>query len=414
MSKKIVYIQHASEFGGSVMSLFYILEGFKKYYKDEIRPIVVFSKKNKHIENFYQKNGYATKFFSTIYTYEHTQALVYNLYNIFSLYKELLQLFNLIRSYNRTIKIIEELKPDIVHLNSIVLLGSAIALKRKNIPFIWHVREHSKKGIFGLRRFIIKKIISKSNSRLIFISNSDRASWGNPINSEVIYNFVDFNKFDYNLAKKSLIGGVKIPENGFKILFLGGVNKIKGTIYLIKAISELQRKYKIDDVILLFAGGNYVMPNSIFYKFIRYILPFFNMHTYSQQIDNEILKSKFPSNFIKLPFINNVEDLFIDSDLLIFPSIRPHFARPIMEAMVMKKPVIGSNLEGVKELIINDFNGILITPKSHLEIMNSVLFCKNNPIKCKEFGENGYDFAKNKFQDFIAINAIYNEYIKIL
>jgi glycosyltransferase involved in cell wall biosynthesis len=412
MQKKIVYIQHASEFGGSVMSLFYILEGFKKYYNNTISPTVILAKKNSLIEKFYKKNGYETKYYSTIYTYEHTQALVYNLFNIFSFYKEIVQIINIFRSYYRTIRIINDLKPDIVHLNSIVLIGSALALKKKKIPFVWHIREHSKKGHFGFRRFLIKKIILNSKARLIFICKSDKKSWGNPHNSNVIYNFVDFEKFDFNSKKNEIFQDFKIPINGFRILFLGGVNKIKGSIYLIKAISKLQKIYDLNNVYLIYAGGEYIVPEYFVYRILRKVLPFFGLGTYSQKIDKEISKSKYPENFIRLPFIKNVEDLFLNSDLLIFPSIRPHFPRPIMEAMVMKKPVIGSNLEGVTELITHDFNGLLINPKSYLDIAKAIYFFIENPSKCKEFGENGHEIAKSKFQDFIAINAIYDEYKK--
>lgn len=59
---------------------------------------------------------------------------------------------------------------------------------------------------------------------------------------------------------------------------------------------------------------------------------------------------------------------FINSlDLLVVPSIREPLGNVIIEAGYLKKPVIASCVDGIPELISNNYSGILLKPKYQLE-----------------------------------------------
>ena len=82
---------------------------------------------------------------------------------------------------------------------------------------------------------------------------------------------------------------------------------------------------------------------------------------------------------------------------MVFPSIRPHFARPIIEAGAMSLPVIGSDLGGVSELVQNGQNGYLTKPRDYVEIANRLNDLLNDQKKCRILGENGYQKAIKSF-----------------
>ena len=323
--KKILYIQHASSFGGSAMSLLYTLQGLKKEFHKDYKIIIALAKWNQELSNFYTDYGFEVVKPKWIDTYEHSQAVSYNIFNPFGLFLEIKQQLNILKARRNTKILLESIKPDIVHLNSVVLLGSAIEINKMKIPLVWHVREHSTNGFMGLRRKRIIKSLIKFSNKIIFICNSDKISWGNPRNGIVIYNFIDFRKFDCTLKDN-------VNKNEFNVLFLGGMNKIKGTNIMINAFSDFVKKNNDKNIFLIFAGGVYQKPQYIIYKIASKILPFICLNTYSSSVEKLIIDLNIEKNIIRLPFIKNVEQLYQIADVLVFPSTKPHFSRPIIEA----------------------------------------------------------------------------------
>lgn len=408
--KKILFIQHATGFGGSAMSLLYTIQGIRKFANEQYEIIVALAKWTKPLSELYENSGFEVIKPDRIDTYEHTQLVKYKLWNPIHLVKEIIQKIRIRKARLNTESLIDRVKPDIVHLNSVVLVGSALAAKKKKIPLVWHVREPSVKGLFGLRRAIIKKYLRTLPDKVIFICNADRKSWGNPENGKVVYNFVDFAKFDFNMERPNEICGINIPKSDLNILFLGAVSRVKGGIYLIKAVNKLLVKYPNKKIYLLFPGGIYDAPKYFIYQIATIILPLFGQGTYAQKIEKEIGNSPRPDRFIKFRFIKNVAQLIAASDLVVFPSIRPHFARPIIEAGAMGKPIIGSRLGGVEELIQNNKNGFYVKSKSADELAKKLDYFLNNRDELSIMGMNGYQIAIQKFQAKENVISILNIY----
>ena len=173
---KILYIQHASEFGGSVVSLKNQLLELKKSYKN-IKITILLVKYNENIMNYYESFGFETVYFEKIHTFEHTTAKYYNLYNPFDLLLFIIQAIYMPISIYRSIKSIIKVNPDIVHLNSSVLIPSAIAVKLLNKKLVWHIRENPYFGFLKIRYYIFSNIINLLSDYIIFICNSDRVVW---------------------------------------------------------------------------------------------------------------------------------------------------------------------------------------------------------------------------------------------
>lgn len=412
--KKILFIQHASQFGGSAMSLMYTLQGIKDFTCDNYEVVVALAKWTKPLADFYQQEGFEVVKPQRIETYEHTQSVHYNLLNPIDLFNELKQQIRIRNAINNTEALIDRVKPDIVHLNSVVLLGSALAVKNKKKYLVWHVREPSVKGLFGVRRLLIRQLLKRLADKVIFICKADQISWGNPNNGIVIYNFVDFKKFNINLENPTEIHGINLPKGDLIVLFLGALGRVKGGLILVKAINTLMKKYPWKSIYLLFPGGIYTPPTYLLYRIASTLLPIIGLGTYSQNITKEIKNSSHPENFKKFPFVKEVSKLFAATDILVFPSIRPHFARPILEAGAMGKPVIGSNLGGVIELIEDSKNGFLVKPKSVHSLVEKLSYFLENKQEIKRMGMNNHNLALDKFQSIHNITQIVSVYDSLI
>lgn len=385
------------------MSLLYTLQGIKKSEKDAIHLIVALAKWNKQLAYFYTSYGFDVVKPEWIDTYEHTTALSFNLLNPISLFKEVSQRLKIYSAKNNTKKLLADVKPDLVHLNSLVLVGSAKACKEGNVPFVWHVREHPVNGLLGIRKKWVCGQLANLASKVIFICQADQNAWKAPANSEVVYNFVDFDMF--NTANTDVN-----QSNSFTILFLGGVNRIKGTLTTLKALHKVNSEGSKIHTKMIFAGGVYETPNSTFYKMASRILWLFRLGTYTQQIERLIIKLDLEKHLIRVPYTNDVATLFAKSDCVVFPSIRPHFARPIIEAGAMRLPVIGSDLDSVRELIDEGVNGFLCKPLDFKCLSSKLAVLRDDKKLRQKFGEKGYSFSLEKFNQTSNIAQIIKIY----
>jgi glycosyltransferase involved in cell wall biosynthesis len=86
----------------------------------------------------------------------------------------------------------------------------------------------------------------------------------------------------------------------------------------------------------------------------------------------------------------------------------------IIEYMMAGVPVIGTNTEGIAEIIEDGITGYLIPPSGHNELAERIIFLINNPEIRKKIGINGKKCALEKFSLDNWIKNIINLYNKIL
>ena len=407
---KILYIQHASEFGGSVVSLKNQLLELKKSYKN-IKITILLVKYNENIMNYYESFGFETVYFEKIHTFEHTTAKYYNLYNPFDLLLFIIQAIYMPISIYRSIKSIIKVNPDIVHLNSSVLIPSAIAVKLLNKKLVWHIRENPYFGFLKIRYYIFSNIINLLSDYIIFICNSDRVVWRGGNKSIIIYNFVDLDVFNpHNKIQKKSSDKI--------LLFLGGVNKIKGFIVLLKSIVILKNKYNINNIRILCPGLLYKTPTTYTYRILSYLSSCFGVYPNSKKIEKYIKDNELENILMRREFTIEVESLFKISDIVIFPSLVPHFARPIIEGSSMGLPSIGSNLPGVNELIIDNITGLLFEPMNEMDLaikintlLNNERLFSNMKVSTRILAEKRYDVSLNVKEIYLIYESLINRYI---
>ncbi|MGB9679516.1 MAG: glycosyltransferase [Thermoanaerobacteraceae bacterium] len=205
----------------------------------------------------------------------------------------------------------------------------------------------------------------------------------------VINNFVDINKFKINNKEK-------IGES-IKILCPRRLTPKNGVIYAVKAINNIIIEgYKVKLII----AGNGEEKISI-EKYINEE----NIEDYVEllgSVDN-----------------NNMPDLFNKCDIIIIPSINVsnvEVATSIgaIEAMACGKPVIASNIGGLREIIIDGYNGFLVPEKDPEAIAEKIKYIILNPELSKEIGQNARKTVEEKFSTEIAIKKYYDVYKKTI
>ena len=176
-------------------------------------------------------------------------------------------------------------------------------------------------------------------------------------------------------------------ENEITIGIVKTLTEKYGIEYLIKAIKELENILDIENYkkIRLLIYGKGELKNKL------------EDLTKELQIEDKVIFKGYISN-------EDVPNALNDMDIFVVPSIlnSESFGVVAVEAMACEVPVIVSDVDGLKEVVVNNETGFVIPKKSPKEIANKIkILIENNDI-VKKFKKNArdrvlklYDWNKN-------------------
>jgi len=238
---------------------------------------------------------------------------------------------------------LKRINPDIVHLNTSSLIAWGRVAYKLGIPVVWHIREPLASGYSGFRRRLVQGHVGRYSSLILPICRNDARPWNQNGKVRVVYNAVDPKIFNVEASSTKKREG--------KILFLGGLSKEKGTRLIFTVFKELLRE--MPNVQLLVAG---YFDRSLKNGLMSCLPTNIYKHSVLKVLDTIEHRVTF------LGPIHNVPEVMSSCDVLVFPATVGHFARPVIEAGFMKKPVVASNLSPLDELILDGSTGFLVSP----------------------------------------------------
>ena len=166
---------------------------------------------------------------------------------------------------------------------------------------------------------------------------------------------------------------IGVPDEAFMITLVANARKIKGIRYFIEASYYLVNENNIHFVML---GKNMDSPE------------------YTDMINKSPLKKHFHVFGFRSDALNIVKS----ADVSALTSINEGLSRTIIEAMSLTKPVIGTDVGGNSELVINNETGLLIPRKSPRALAEAILKMKNNPAWREKLAKTGYNHIKQNFR----------------
>lgn len=384
--KRILYIHHGGGLGGAPLSLFYLLQQLDR---SRYEPIVLTLRPGPVVD-LYRKNGIETHVAAGIADFSHTELEWYGNADLWRLPMQVARFWPSIFAARRYLR---QFKPDLVHLNSSTLAAPARAARREGLPLVWHIREPIANGYFGLRRRWLTGHIEHDASRIIAISDYD-ASRLRPSNKiRVIYNFVDFATFDRSLSPGEARRKLNLTPAQNVVTLLGGVAYPKGTLVFVQAL-PLVRKAVPNIKFLVVGPPPAVGDTSRLKSLAKFLLR-------ADAYDRQVMAAASPAiagGHIRFTGIrSDMPAVLAATDVLAFPSVVPHFARPIIEAGAMAKPVVASRLGGPLELVQEGVTGLLVPPADPAALADAIITVLKDPARAKAMGEAGYAQAREKF-----------------
>ncbi len=163
-----------------------------------------------------------------------------------------------------------------------------------------------------------------------------------------------------------------LDRRHFNIGIVGRVTRIKGHIFLLKAIEKLS---DLADLRVHVIGSG---PLETELK--RYCV--------SRGIDSKV---KFWG------FREDIHDLMRNLDALVMPSLHEALPYTLLEAMYLRVPIIGSSVGGLREILSNGESAILVSPGDPEALAAAVRRLHDHPQQRKRFAQQAFADVTSRF-----------------
>jgi len=185
-----------------------------------------------------------------------------------------------------------------------------------------------------------------------------------------------------------------LNNNSITIGVIKGLEEIYGLNYLIEGFSNFVGEYggsKEVKLLIVGEGTQRVKLETLVNK-----LNINSKVTFTGKIDND----KVPD------YINKM-------DIVCLPSLSESFGVSAVEACACGRPIIATQVGGLKEIISDNYNGYVIKEKSSEDIKLKLIKILENEEQMKEFSKNARKLVEDKYNWF-ENTKIMNDLYKIL
>lgn len=303
----------------------------------------------------------------------------------------------MLKAYRKLKTIFKEIKPDIVHTHTpAASVISRIAAKKSGIRRIFYTAHgfyfHENMGTLKYKLFFgVEKFLAKKYTDLIFtVNEEDRktAIDNGFLPAEKIINTnsvgIDtkwkFNpeRFD-NTAKTKIKKSLGIGDE-FVFTFTGRLVREKGVFELVEAYAKLCAGMK--NTKLLIIGETLKTDRD---KNVRELL------------EKIVSENEIRDRVLFLGQREDIPELLSITDAFVLPSYREGMPVAPLEAMSMGVPVIGTDIRGMREEIIEGKNGYLIPLKNTEDLVIAMrkIFFEGEKMNlfCQMHAQENFDIS---------------------
>ncbi len=216
--------------------------------------------------------------------------------------------------------------------------------------------EDNGRWTFKVRKAIDKYSGKFCNSLFLAVSESVKDDFQKQLNFkniEVLYNCIESERF-VNSDKSKIIDKRRelgIAEDDVVLLNMGRLHPQKGQLCLIEAFNLISRenpKYK-----LIISGKGAL----------------------ETELKKRVKDFHLSDKVIFLQDRRDVPQIMAASDIFVFPSLYEGFGIVLVEAMASGLPVVASDIDGVREVVRNNIDGVLVekeNPEKLAEVIEAL------------------------------------------
>jgi glycosyltransferase involved in cell wall biosynthesis len=289
----------------------------------------------------------------------------------------------------KLIKLMRKNYYDIVHTHTTKagILGR-IAARIAGVPVIVHglhgsTFEAFNSGLLNWLLFLFERLTGRFTDAYVSVSGVLSEEYiekgiGKKENYHTVYSGMELEKF-YG-AKEKIDCGKKQRELGIdsEDFVIGNVARLetrKGHQFLLDAFKNVVEEQKDGHVKLLIIGEGEEKEN----------------------LENYVKKANLEKKVIFTGYREDVEELMAIMDIFVLTSLREGLPRVLVQAAAVGIPSVAFNVDGVPEIIKDNYNGFLVKVKDVKQLENRIVRYMNNKKLVLLHGQKGREFIENKW-----------------
>jgi glycosyltransferase involved in cell wall biosynthesis len=267
---------------------------------------------------------------------------------------------NLLLQY-KLARAIKKINPDVIHCNNFLNFNFTYFLFTNRIPKILTVHDpipHS--GESSKKHTAISQLNYRFFNNIILLNQSQTEAY--LINSGKTINNLFFSRLG-SYSYFQIYNQSKYIKKRNQILFFGRISPYKG-------IEELCRAFRL--VISEFSDAKLIIAGSGEYSF--------NISEYQSSPNYSFINRYIPNT--------ELVQLIQESQFVVCPYKDATQSGVIMTSFALDKPVVATNVGGLKEMVIHNQTGLLIEPNNIPQLANSIKWMFKNPNVIEEMRNN--------------------------
>lgn len=289
-----------------------------------------------------------------------------------------------LRSLSSVFSVLRKARPDAIILHSPPLIPLIWAFKKLyGVPVI--LVEHNSNNIKTRREWLMTEWSMKLANHVVYLTPQYRdevkARLKNKFEEKkvtVIPNGIDLDVFTPSDVRHERV----------MISMAGRFVASKDQLTLLRAFARVYKKYPLIRLVLAGDGSTFT------------------------QVQEEARKEGVGEvvEFAGMLDENGVADLLKRTDIYVHSTLSETMSTSIMQAMALGLPVISTDIEGVRNMIANGVNGILVPPKEIDMMADAIEKLLVNTELADSLGSNAHNHAVEKFSHV----RMFNEYDKLV
>jgi len=188
---------------------------------------------------------------------------------------------------------------------------------------------------------------------------------------------------------------LKLDDDCVVVGIVGRLSPVKGHEYFIKAASH-------------------VLKNSS--KKIKFLIAGENAQIKFNFLENIIHRLGMSDNFIPVGKVEDVRGIISLFDIGVISSVGSEMVcRVALEYMAMGKPVVGTRVNAIPEMVEDRKSGILVPPEDETALGRAILELTENETERKDYGRAGRKMVEKKYNldDFASrTEEVYHQVLK--
>jgi glycosyltransferase involved in cell wall biosynthesis len=271
---------------------------------------------------------------------------------------------------------------DLLHFNDTGCEPAVLAARLAGVPAITgtlHVLPSYEPGQSDLAHRCIEQVSMRCLDAAVAVSEFTRQAWlrrthVDPGRVRVIYNGFDMDAFQPARPQQAVRAKIGVPAGCPVVGMTARLHGMKGHVYLLRALPRVLEAVPDAHVVLAGDGG------------LR------------QALEQQARGAGIADRVHFLGHRTDVADVTQVYDLAVLPSVSLEtLGYALMEAMVLRKPVVASRFSGIPEVVAEGVTGTLVPPRDPPALAAAIVDLLSDRRKARRFGEAGYRRVKEHF-----------------